>query len=289
MILVTGATGGLGKATIEHLIHLVDPVEIKALVRDKSKGKELADLGVTLSIGDYLDYDSLVKAFQGVDTLVLISAPTFTDREAQHRNAINAAVAAKVKHVIFTGIQRKENSGWVVPMVTESDLDAEKALKESGLAYSIVLNNIYSDVFAFLIGGDPAQTSVIEIPAGDGKISFTTRKDFGRGLAILAVQDWHYDKTYTFTNSESLSFKEIAGIISELSGKPVTYNNIDRAAYVSKLAATGLPEPVADFAASWADAIRVGELGESYPLLTDLLGHNPTSLKDYLKVEYFKG
>jgi NAD(P)H dehydrogenase (quinone) len=289
MILVTGATGGLGKTTIDKLVELVNPNEITALVRDESKAQDLISKGVHIAIGDYLNYDSLVSAFKGIDTLVLIGAPTFTDRETQHRNAINAAVASGVKRVIFIGIQRKEGSKWVIPMVTESDLDAEKALKESGLSYTIVLNNIYSDVLDFLLGDNPAHMSAVEFPAGDGKICFTTRKDFGAGLALLATQEGHENKTYTFTNSESLSFQQIADIISELSGKIVPYHNIDRAAYVSKLAGKGIPEFVADFAADWADAVRVGELGEVYPTLTELLGQRPTSLKDYLKENYFKG
>jgi NAD(P)H dehydrogenase (quinone) len=289
MILVTGATGGLGKATIDKLVELVAPGEIKALVRDASKAENLVEQGINIAIGDYLDYDSLINAFQGVDTVILISAPVFSDRETQQRNAINAAVSAGVGHFILTGIQRKENSDWIIPMVTESDLDSEKLLKESGLSYTIVLNNIYSDVLSFLMGVNPAQTSVLEMPAGDGKVSFTTRADFGEGLAILALQDGHQNKTYTFTNSESLSFGEIAEIISELSGRTVPYVNVDREDYVSKLVAGGLPEPVADFLACWPDAIRVGEMEKTFPILTELLGHEPTSLRNYLKEEYFKG
>jgi NAD(P)H dehydrogenase (quinone) len=289
MILVTGATGGLGKTTIDKLVELVNPSKITAMIRDESKGRDLIDKGVHLVIGDYMNYDSLVSAFKGVDTVILISAPTFTDRDTQQRNAIKAAIASGVKRVIYTGIQRKEGSNYVIPMVTESDLDTEKALKESGLSYTIVLNNIYADVLDFLLGENPAQLSAVEFPAGNGRISFTTRKDLGAGLALLAVQEGHENKTYTFTNSESLTFSQIADIISELSGKTIKYEDVDRAAYVSKLAGNGLPEVVADFAAEWADAVREGELGEVYPILTELLGKYPTSLKDYLKEAFFKG
>lgn len=285
MILVTGATGGLGKATIEALLRKVSPTQIAGMARDVDKASALTERGVVVRQGDYFSYESMVQAFTGVKTLVLVSAPTFSDRETQHHNAIKAAKDAGVSHVIFTSIQRKENSRWIIPMVTESDKDAEQKLKESGLDYTIVLNNIYTDVLDFFIG-DPTRISKIEFPAGDGKISFVTRVDFGEALANIATQQGHKNKTYTLSNSEALSFAQIAAMISELRGQNVEYVNVSREAYIDAKVALGFPRPVAAFAADWADAVRVGELGEVHLTAEQILGRKPATLKEYLKANF---
>ncbi len=91
MILITGANGHLGGATIDFLLKKNPNAKIKALVRSEEKGKDLKAKGVEIAIGDYLNYDSLVSAMKDVETMLLISSSTMGDRHAQHANAIKAA------------------------------------------------------------------------------------------------------------------------------------------------------------------------------------------------------
>lgn len=285
MIFVTGATGGLGKATVDALLKKIPAEEIIALVRDLEKATNLKEKGVKVIEGDYFDYNSLVKAFRGVEKIVLVSAPTFTDRVTQHANIINAAKEAGVSHVIYTGIQRKKDSTWIVPMVTESDKETEQLLVDSGLKYTIVLNNIYADVLPFFIG-NPAEISEVKYPSGDSKISFVARDEFGEALANLVTASGHENKVYTLSNSESWSFSDIAGILSEISGKKIDFINVSKEEYISAKEQIGYPKPVAEFAVEWADAALAGELDEVNPALEILLGRKPQSLHDFLK-RYF--
>lgn len=286
MILVTGATGGLGKATIDALLKIVPASEITGLARDLSKATDLLKTGIQVKEGNYLDYASLVQAFEDVNKLILISAPTFTDRTSQQINVIKAAVQAGVKHVIYTGIQRKENSKWIIPMVTESDMATEKALEESGLFYTIVRNNIYADVLPFFLG-DLTAISQVSFPSGNGKVSFVARTEFGEALANLVTQENHNNKIYTLTNAESLTFAEIAEIISGLSGTPVDFEDISREDYVNLRVEAGIPRLAAEFAADWAGAIQEGEFGEVKSDLEHLLGRKPIALKDFLQATFF--
>ena len=109
MILITGATGHLGKATIDFLLKKgVSATNIVALVRDEAKAADLKALGVGLRKGDYNDAASLETAFQGIDKLLLVSSSDINDRTAQHLNAVNAAKKAGVKHIIYTSFQQKQ-------------------------------------------------------------------------------------------------------------------------------------------------------------------------------------
>lgn len=285
MILVTGVTGGLGKATIDALINKIPAGEVIGLARDLTKAQELIDKGIEVRQGDYLDYQSLVNAFTGIEKLVLISAPTFTDREDQHRNAIKAAVVAGVKHIYFTGMQTRKDSQWVIPMATISDKDTEEVLKASGLKYTYVRNTVYADTLGFLLGSDVLESGV-RFPSGEGRIAYATKSDLGEGLASLVINGGYENQEITLANTESWSSSDIAELLSQVSGKEVVFVNSSRSEYVSHLESTGLPFMYADFAADWADAKREGEFAETGLNLEKLLGRKPTSLGDYLKTAY---
>jgi NAD(P)H dehydrogenase (quinone) len=277
MILVTGATGGLGKATINALSGIVPVNEIVGLARDLTKAAELTDKGIEVRQGDYLDYDSLLDAFKGIDKVVLISAPVFTHRETQHRNVINAAKATGVKYIIYTGIQTNPGSNWVVPMVTESDADTMQALKASGITYTYVRNTIYADVLGFLLGADVLEAGV-SFPSGEGRLAYATRRDLGEGLARLVTAGGYDNQEITFSNSESWSSADIATILSEVSGKTVPFLNSNKADYVAHQQELGIPAMYADFASDWAAATKAGEFEQPDPTLEKLLGRKPTSI-----------
>lgn len=285
MILVTGSTGGLGKATIDALLKKIPASEIIALARDVDKASDLSDKGVEVRQGDYLDYDALVKAFEGVEKLVLISAPTFTDREAQHFNAIRAAKAAGVKHLYYTGMQTKKNSDWIIPMATESDSNTVAAIKESGITYTYVRNTVYADSLGFLLGTD-VLTAGVSFPSGEGRITYATRTDLGEGLANLVIAGGYDNQEVTLSNTESWSSEDIAAILSEIKGAPVPFHNGTREVYVAHLESIGFPFKYADFGADWAEAKKAGEFENVDPTLKNLLGRTPTTLRDYLKTAY---
>src|SRR5687767_7990142 len=97
-ILVTGVTGLVGKGTVEQLLKKGVPAsQIIGLSRKKEGTEDLAAKGVEVRLGDYFDYDSLLRAFEGIDKLMLTSTVAFTDRSTQHYNAITAARQAGVK------------------------------------------------------------------------------------------------------------------------------------------------------------------------------------------------
>jgi NAD(P)H dehydrogenase (quinone) len=286
MILVTGATGGLGHETIDALLTTTPATEIAALVRDASKATDLAQRGVDVRQADYTDYPALVKAFQGIDKALLVSTVAFSDRVSQHRNVIDAAKEAGVKHLFYTSIQR--SSDFVMPEVTESDLATEAYLKASGLAYTILHNGYYFEGLGYLIGTEVPE-SEIRVPAGEGKIAFVKRTELAAATAALLTSEGHDNQNYTLTGSEAYSFHDVARELSALAGRPITYHNSEVAPYVAQKVAAGFPDFVANFFAQWGAATEHGMLAGTDNTVERLLGRKPTSLREYLKATYFPG
>lgn len=286
MILVTGATGGLGHQTIDFLLTTTPAAEIAALVRDIDKATDLLEQGVYVRQADYVDYPALVEAFRGVDKLLLVSAVAFTDRLQQHRNVIDAAKEAGVKHLFYTSIQR--SSDFVMPEVTESDLATEAYLKASGLTYTILKNGYYFEGLGYLIGSEVPATE-IRFSAGDGKIAFVKRTELAAATAALLTGEGHENQEYTLSGSEAYSFNDIAREFSALAGRLITYKSIEEAPYVAQKVAAGFPEMVATFLVQWGAAAQAGMLAGTSDTVERLLGRQPTSLGEYLKATYFSG
>jgi len=270
-ILVTGSTGGLGRQTIEFLLKRVPATQLAALARDPARLADLAARGVDVRQGDYFDQASLTTAFQGIDRLFFISAPSFTDMLTQHRNIIAAATAAGVPHIVYTGIQRREGSGTIIDQVTSTEAATEDLLAASGAKITILRNATYMDALPFLLG--PNALTEIRLPAAQGAAAFVSRRDLAEASAVVLTTAGHSGKTYTLSGSVAVTMDDIAALLSPIAGLPVRYTDVPVATFIAERTATGLPEPVSVFLASWMQAIAAGEFAQISGDLEHLTGH----------------
>ncbi|MDP1814894.1 MAG: SDR family oxidoreductase [Leadbetterella sp.] len=285
MILVTGATGQLGQIVIEKLSEKIPTNQIAALVRDASKADHLIAKGVNVRVGDYQNGESLLAAFQGIDKLLLISSNDFNDRLGQHKNAIDAAVKAGVKHVFYTGVTMNNiNSSPLKPLLEEHYL-TEDYLKASGLSYTFLQNSLYAEVIPMFLGENVIETGVF-FPAGEGKVAFALREDLGEATANILVSEGHENQTYNLTGSEVISFAEVAAILSELSEKAVSYINPESEVFEGTLKQFGLPEPIIQMSVMFAAGIKNNDFNKTYDSLERFLGRKPTNIRTYLKAVY---
>lgn len=285
MILVTGATGQLGQIVIEKLSEKIPTNQIAALVRDASKAEHLIAKGVNVRVGDYQNNESLLAAFQGIDRLLLISSNDFNDRLGQHKNAIDAAVKAGVKHVFYTGVTMNNiNSSPLKPLLEEHYL-TEDYLKASGLSYTFLQNSLYAEVIPMFLGENVIETGVF-FPAGEGKVAFALREDLGEATANILVSEGHENQTYNLTSSEVISFAEVAAILSELSEKAVSYINPESEVFEGTLKQFGLPEPIIQMSVMFAAGIKNNDFNKTYDSLERFLGRKPTNIRTYLKAVY---
>ncbi|KQM69338.1 hypothetical protein ASE74_04845 [Pedobacter sp. Leaf216] len=282
-ILVTGITGTIGKGTVEHLLKKGFPADqIIGLTRKKEEGINLAAKGIEVRFGDYLNYDSLLRAFKSVDKVMLTSAVAFSDRFTQHYNVITAARQAGVKHVVYMSIMRKEDSGRIMPEITESDLFTEQVLKSSGLDYTILYHPPFTDILSIYYDSNPYGNG-IKVPAGNGKMVPATRDELAEAHAEILSTPGHQKKSYSLGGSETISFAEIAKILAEEKGKPVPFSTITAEEYTGELIAKGTSRKVAKFLTSWVVAIEEGEFEHQSGDLERLLGRKTTNFKKYIE------
>lgn len=284
-ILITGASGELGRETLQALLETTEPSHLVAMVRDPQKASSLADQGIEIRQGDYFDSSSLTTAFAGVEKVLLVSAVAFTDRLTQHLNVIEAAKHAGVKHLVYTSIQRKPGSTHVIPMVTESDLATEYALAQSGLGYTVVRNGLYQEVLPYMLGSDWADAG-IQMTTGNGKAAIVSRRDLAQANAVILTRPGHVNKTYTLGASEAISFKEMASALAAVTGREVPYHVVSKEDFTSRLIAAGFPPAVSDFLHEWVLAVNQGEFAEITGDLEQLIGRKPASCLDFIDMHY---
>ncbi|TWR24976.1 SDR family oxidoreductase [Mucilaginibacter achroorhodeus] len=282
-ILVTGITGEIGKLTVSHLLKKgVPPSDIIGLSRKIDVNDGLIEQNVEMRIGDYLNYESLLNAFKGINKIMLTSAVAFSDRFTQHYNVITAARQAGVKHIVYMAIMRKEGSRRIMPEITESDLFTEHLLRSSGLNYTIVYHPPFTDVLSLYYGAHPLEDG-IEIPASNGKMAPATRDELAEAHAEILSTAGHENKTYSLGGSELISFEDIAHVFGETFHKPVSFSTISKEEYIDKFVAKGTPRKVADFLTSWVVAIEEGEFDHQSGDLERLLGRKTKSFIEYLQ------
>jgi NAD(P)H dehydrogenase (quinone) len=285
MILITGAAGHLGTAVIEQLLTSVPPHEIIALVRSESKGAKWKDKGIAVRIGDYKDKESLEKAFQGVQQLLLI--PTNEENVLnQHKQVIDTAKQVGVKHFFYASGALNQNvaSSKLGPLV-DAYITTENYIKESGLHYTIFQNCLYAETIPFFIGENPFENGIY-FPSGDGKASFAKRAEMGEAIANVMAKGPLENATYLLTGRRSYSFAEIAQILAKLSGTNVSFISPDPSAFERTLKEYGVNDQDIWFASLFAEIIKNEEYDVCDSTLERLLRRIPTSLEDYLAEVY---
>jgi NAD(P)H dehydrogenase (quinone) len=288
-ILVTGATGHLGKAVTESLLKKTDAVNISILVRDAEKAAAFKAAGVNVKIGDYNDYASLVMAFKGIDKVYMVSGNDLANRIPQHDNVINAAKEAGVKHIVYTSYQRKnETDTSPIAFVGNGHLNTEQKLKDSGLTYTILQHGIYADMIPIFAGEHLLENKTIYLPAGDGKTTYVVRTDFGEaGANVLLDETGKYDnKSIEMGGAEGLSWGDVAKLISGITGGEIAYVSPSNEEFAATLTKAHVPAEYIGLFIGFSNAAKEGEFENVTDNLQAILGREPETVDAYLKTIY---
>lgn len=282
-ILVTGATGQLGKTVVETLIKKISPQQINVLSRKEEKIEELKAQGFNTFVGSYEDITALEKAMLGVDTVLLISSGDQGNRMQEHKNVINSAKKCGVKNIAYTSRALRDRTTLANKLMKEH-FETEDYIIDSGLNYIIFRNTLYMDVLPQFIGGNMALEKGIFQPAGYGKVAFALRNEMGEAMAKVLLSDDFENKIYNFTGDKVYSFYDIATSLSELSGKPVKYTDVDENTFASMMKQRNVPDFLIQKIIDFITDIKHNQEADIYPDLENILGRKPMNLKNGLKI-----
>lgn len=277
-IAVTGATGQLGRLVIESLKRKSTGEPIVALVRSPEKA---SDLGVEARAFDYTQPVTLAPALAGIDTLLLISSSEVGQREAQHRNVIEAAKTAGIKRIVYTSLLHADRS----PIsLGEEHRATESLLASSGIPTSLLRNGWYTENYT---GSIPAalENGALVGSAGEGRLSLATRADYAQAAAIVLTSDGHEGKTYELAGDDAVTLADLAAEISRQTGRDIPYRDLPQAEYAAILKQVGLPEGFAEGVAAWDVDASKGALFDDGHQLSKLIGRPTTPLADAVRAQ----
>lgn len=272
MIVVTGATGALNGATVDHLAARVPVEQLAVAVREPARAARFAEQGIAVRRGDYADPASLPGAFAGADQLLLVSSnDPGGDTVALHRTAIEAAVQAGVGRVLYTSHQGAAAANPFRPCQVHAA--TEELLAASGLAWTALRNGFYAHTLAWLVG-DWRTTGRVVVPA-DGPVSWTSRDDSAEAAAAVVASDGAHDGPVTLTAPAAPTFADVAEHLSRTAGRAVALDVVGEDAWLARQVEAGLPEAAARFTLGIFDGAREGFFAGTDPLLATLLGRDP--------------
>ncbi|AOR32686.1 NAD(P)-dependent oxidoreductase [Streptomyces fodineus] len=274
-IVVTGATGHLGRHVVEQLLEKVPAERITAVVRDEQKAADFAARGVGLAVADYNAPETFDGLFAAGDRVLLISGNEFDKgRVQQHKVVIDAAKAAGVALLAYTSAP-----GDLTAALADDHRATEEVLLASGLPYTLLRNGWYHENYTENLAPVLEHDAVVAA-AGEGRVSSAARADYAAAAVAVLTGEGHENTTYELGGDEAWSFAEYAAELSRQTGRKITYNAVGVEALTGILTSAGLPGPLAGILAGVDASIEKGELVISSGDLSRLIGRPTTPLAE---------
>jgi NAD(P)H dehydrogenase (quinone) len=280
-IVITGASGQLGRLTTAAALERVAPSDLILVTRRPEALADLAARGATVRRGDFDDPASLPAAFAGGERMLLVSTDALGRRIEQHRAAIDAAVAAGIRSIAYTSTVNPSDSN--PQAVAREHRATEELIRASGLGWTFLRNGIYADLQVHDAAAAIA-SGMLLTNAGDGRNAYVAREDCAAAAAAVLTTGDHDGKEYDITGPEALGAEDLAALYGELGGRPVEVVQLDDDAWVAAMVEhAGMPEPIAQTYATFGIAMRRGYSAVVSTSLQDLTGRTPTTVRAVLE------
>ena len=239
-IIVTGASGQFGSAAAGMLLEQVAAEDLVLLSRTPENLANFAETGAQVRRADFDDPGSLLAAMEGGERMLLISTTRVGSRVEQHTNAVEAAAAQGVKHVVYTSILGCGAPG--NPSVEQFDhLATEQMIEKSGLAWTHLRNSLYAEAVATAMAIPALQAGHKPENAGEGRVPIVSRDDCVAIAVGVLTQDGHENKAYDVTGPDLWTLPDAMALVSEMAGKPIEIELVDDEGMYAYFDSLGVP------------------------------------------------
>jgi len=282
-LLVSGASGKLGRRTAELLLESVPSTDVILVTRTPAAVADLGRRGCDVRFGDYGEPGSLSEAYAGAERMLLISASDLELRVEQHRAAIAAAAAVGVWHVVYTSGLDPEPPNPAV--IAPSHYATEQALADSGLSWTVLRNSLYSE-YQVPEAAQAVAAGRLMHNRGDGKVAYVSREDCAAVAAAVLTGTGHERRVYDVTGPHAFGPGELAALYAELAGHAVEVEELDDEAFVELLQGDAQEDDHARYGAqlvaSFGRSIREGYMASCTGVVESVTGRRPRTLRDVL-------
>jgi NAD(P)H dehydrogenase (quinone) len=280
MILVTAATGHLGRLAVEGLLQKVPAQQIAVAVRNPEKAADFAARGIQVRRADYSQPDTLEAAFAGVEKVLFISSNEVGQRLQQHQGVVKAAKKAGVRLLVYTSILHADTSSLVL---AEEHLGTEKLIRDSGIPFVFLRNGWYTENYTENLA--PAlQHGALVGSSGEGRIAIATRADYAAAAVAVLTSGGHENQVYELGGDAPVTLSELIAEVARQTGKSLVYKNLPPEQYQNVLVQAGVPVPFASILVDSSVGASRGELNDTSGTLKRLIGRPVTPLADAVAV-----
>ena len=280
MIVVTGATGQLGRLVIIDLLERVPASEVVAAVRRPENATDLSAIGVTVRPCDYDDPATLADAFGRGDRVLLISSNDFVNSVSQHTAVIEAARASEVSLLAYTSLLNAAESPLIVAQAHRA---TEPVIRASGVPYTLLRNNLYSEHFV-PFAQQAVQSGTFASSTRDGRVASASRRDFAAAAAAVLTEPGHEGRTYELSGDVAWNNADLVETLSGVSGTEVRLHELGGDEHRQAITAAGFPAPVAAVFVNTYQGIAAGELSRTDGTLRTLNRRRTTTLAETLTI-----
>ena len=278
-LVVTGASGHLGRLTLEALLAADVPAgELVATARDVAALDDLGDRGVEVRRADFASPATLDDAFRGADRVMVVSTTTVGDRVDNHRRAFEAARRAGVSLIAYTSMVNADRAATIL---ADTHRRSEQLLPQGGPDVVLLRNGWYLENYTAVLPMVLEQ-GVLVGAAGTGRVSAATRADYAAAAAAVLISDGHGGATYEL-GGEPFTHAELAEAIGETAGRDIAYQDLAPSDYASALLSAGLPDELATVLADADAGLARGELFTDSGHLEKLIGRRPTTMREVIR------
>lgn len=286
MLGISGASGKLGGLAVNAALERVPPEELVITTRTPKALSDYADRGVSVRYADFDHPESLPEAFAGIDRMFMVSASNATGkRHDQHSAAITAARDAGVQRLVFPSMPKVDDPRHPVGLAAEEYRDAEEILERSGIAYTVLRDAPYSELHVVERFTPALGSQQMRINTGDGTAAFVSRDDVAHAAIVAALTDSeeYVGKILDITGPELLTFKQVAALISEVTGHEFRYVEVDDETFARETAAAGVPQLMVEALTGMGRAVREGYFAVQTDDYHRVTGRDPLPLREVLE------
>ncbi|WP_406089133.1 NAD(P)H-binding protein [Streptomyces sp. NBC_01013] len=287
MIIVTGATGQLGRQIVERLLVRMPADQVGVSVRDPQKAQAFVEQGVRVRHGSFDEAAGLAHAFEGATQVLVVSVDRMGEEAVRlHRTAIDAAVAAGARRILYTSHMGAGASSHF--QACRDHAATERALSASGVPFTALRNGFHAAAAVQFLG-HAADSGSLALPE-DGPVSWTAHADLADAAAAVLADEGRFDgSTPPLTAGRAFTFDEVAALAADVTGRALTRTTAPDARFRDQLTGRGVPAEAADHLLGVFAAARAGEFAAVDPTLAGLISREPTPLSEVLRAELSTG
>ena len=281
-ILVTGASGNIGSEVVNQLLGVAPAVSIKAAVHSRQNVKKVRDGDRVKVIPiDYNEPDTLREALKDVDKLFLLT-PDVPNAPDLASNAVSEAKKTGIRHIVKQSVMGADLEADVGTMRLHRQV--EEIIEQSGIPFTFLRPNEFMQNFINFHSPSIKGNNAFYIPLEDAKVSLVDVRDIAAiAVKSLIDEDKHKNKTYLITGPEALSYHQVAEVLSNATGRKISYVNISEEEAKAAMKEIGMSDWLINTVSELSDYFRKGKASEISSAVKEVTGRKPISFSQFAR------